>query len=133
METNIIEMNSGLGSDFRQTNMLQSFLYMYLFGENVFKSFKAILTFTEMHKETKFCVTTNILIKFSRNRVKFSSLLMCAWIDQRSFQEVPCGELSKRSCNSCCNMIRKEEYEEAQTSWTSKAETEATGRVFLWV
>ncbi len=78
METNIIGMDSGLGSDFRQSNMLQSFLYMYLFGEKVFKSFRAILTFREMHKETNFCVTTNILIKFSWDRVNFFSLLMCA-------------------------------------------------------
>lgn len=78
METNIIGMNSGLGSDFRHTNMLQSFVYIYLFGKKVFKSFRAILTFMEMHKETNFCVTTNILITFSWDRVKFFSLLMCA-------------------------------------------------------
>jgi hypothetical protein len=78
METKIIGMNLGLGLDFRQTNMLQSFLYMCLFGEKVFKSFRTIITFMEMHKETNFCVATNILIKFSWDRVKFFSLLMCA-------------------------------------------------------
>jgi hypothetical protein len=78
METNTIGMNSGLRLDFQQANMLQSFLYMYLFGEKNFKSFRGILTFMGMHKETNFCATTNILLTFSWDRVKFFSLLMCA-------------------------------------------------------